>query len=109
MQNKKALTIIFVTVFIDLLGFGILIPILPTFASGEIGISDFGIGVIVAIYSLMQFIVNPIIGKISDRVGRRPVILVTLLFTSISYIVFSFSTTFFNTLCIKTLSWNWRK
>ena len=94
MQNKKALTIIFVTVFIDLLGFGILIPILPTFASGEIGISDFGIGVIVAIYSLMQFLFNPIIGKISDRVGRRPVILVTLLFTSISYIVFAFSTTF---------------
>ena len=94
MQNKKALTIIFVTVFIDLLGFGILIPILPTFASGQIGISDFGIGVIVAIYSLMQFIFNPIIGKISDRVGRRPVILVTLLITSLSYIVFSFSTTF---------------
>jgi len=94
MQNKKALTIIFLTVFIDLLGFGILIPILPTFASGEIGISDFGIGVIVAIYSFMQFHFNPIIGKISDRVGRRPVILVTLLITSFSYIVFSFSTTF---------------
>ncbi|MCF6268366.1 MAG: MFS transporter [Melioribacteraceae bacterium] len=94
MKNKKALTIIFLTVFIDLLGFGILIPILPTFASGEIGISDFGIGVIIAIYSLTQFLFNPIIGRISDRVGRRPVILVTLLITSLSYIVFSFSTTF---------------
>jgi len=94
MKNKKALTIIFLTVFIDLLGFGILIPILPTFASGEIGISDFGIGVIIAIYSLIQFLFNPIIGRISDRVGRRPVILVTLLITSLSYILFSFSTTF---------------
>lgn len=94
MKNKKALTIIFLTVFIDLLGFGILIPILPTFASGQIGISDFGIGVIVAVYSLTQFLFNPIIGRISDRLGRRPVILVTLLITSLSYIVFSFSTTF---------------
>ncbi|MCK5456867.1 MAG: MFS transporter, partial [Melioribacteraceae bacterium] len=94
MQNKKALTIIFLTVFIDLLGFGILIPILPTFASGQIGISDFGIGVIVAVYFLTQFLFNPIIGRISDRVGRRPVILVTLLVTSLSYIVFSSSTTF---------------
>jgi len=58
MKNKKALLIIFITVFIDLLGFGILIPILPTFASSQIGVSDFGIGVIVAIYSLIQFIFN---------------------------------------------------
>ncbi len=94
MKNKKALTIIFLTVFIDLLGFGILIPILPTFASGEIGISDFGIGVIIAVYSLTQFLFNPIIGRVSDRVGRRPIILVTLLITSASYILFSFSTTF---------------
>jgi len=94
MQNKKALTIIFLTVFIDLLGFGILIPILPTFASAEIGVSDFGIGVLVAIYSLIQFLFNPIVGKFSDRVGRRPIILVSLLLTSISYIIFSFSTTF---------------
>jgi multidrug resistance protein len=93
-KNKKALTIIFLTVFIDLLGFGILIPILPTFASGQIGISDFGIGVIVAIYSLMQFLFNPIFGRISDRIGRRPVILISLLTTAVSYIIFSFSTTF---------------
>ena len=94
MKNKKALTIIFLTVFIDLLGFGILIPILPTFASTQIGISDFGIGLIVAVYSLMQFLFNPIVGKFSDRVGRRPVILISLLITSLSYIVFSFSSTF---------------
>lgn len=94
MQNKKALTIIFLTVFIDLLGFGILIPILPTFASSQIGISDFGIGVLVAIYSLIQFLFNPIVGKLSDRVGRRPIVLISLLLTSISYLIFSFSTTF---------------
>ena len=94
MKTKASLSIIFVTVFIDLLGFGLLIPILPTFASKELLISDFEIGIIVAVFSLMQFIFNPIIGSYSDKIGRRPIILVTLLLTSISYIIFSFSTSF---------------
>jgi len=93
-RHKASLAVIFLTVFIDLLGFGILIPILPTFSSNVIGISDFGIGIIVASYSLMQFIFNPVIGKISDRIGRRPVILLSLITTIISYLIFSFSTTF---------------
>ncbi|MDA3861445.1 MAG: MFS transporter [Melioribacteraceae bacterium] len=93
-ENKKALFIIFLTVFIDLLGFGILIPILPTFASSQIGISDFGIGAIIGVYSLVQFLFNPIVGKLSDRIGRRPIILISLLLTVASYIIFSFSTTF---------------
>jgi len=94
MKTKASLSVIFITVFIDLLGFGLLIPILPTFASKELFISDFEIGVIVASFSFMQFIFNPIIGKYSDKVGRRPIILVTLLITSISYIIFSFATSF---------------
>ncbi len=94
MKTKASLSIIFITVFIDLLGFGLLIPILPTFASKELFISDFEIGIIVAAFSFMQFIFNPIIGSLSDKYGRRPIILITLLLTSISYIIFSFSTTF---------------
>lgn len=94
MKNKASLTIIFATVFIDLMGFGILIPILPTFASKELGISDFSIGLIVAIYSLMQFFFNPVLGKLSDRIGRRPLILITLLLTAVSYTIFSFATSF---------------
>lgn len=94
MNRKASLTIIFITVFIDLLGFGLLIPILPTFASKELYISDFEIGIIVAAYSLMQFIFNPIIGKYSDRVGRRPIIIITLLITAASYLIFSFANNF---------------
>lgn len=94
MKTKASLTIIFITVFIDLLGFGLLIPILPTFASKALSISDFEIGVIVASFSFMQFIFNPIIGSYSDKVGRRPIILVTLLITAASYIMFSFATSF---------------
>lgn len=94
MKKKASLTVIFLTVFINLMGFGILIPILPTFATKELGIFDFEIGIVIAIYSLVQFLFNPLLGKLSDRIGRRPVILVSLLLTVISYILFSFSTTF---------------
>ncbi|PKL82038.1 MAG: tetracycline resistance MFS efflux pump [Ignavibacteriae bacterium HGW-Ignavibacteriae-3] len=93
-KNKASLGIIFLTIFIDLMGFGILIPILPTFASKDLGISDFGIGAIVAIYSLMQFVFNPMFGRLSDRIGRRPVILFTQLLTATSYIIFAFSNSF---------------
>jgi len=94
MNKKASLSIIFLTVFIDLLGFGILIPILPTFAAKDLGISDFGIGVIVAIFSFVQFIFNPYLGKMSDKFGRRPLILITLLISSISYIIFAFAHSF---------------
>jgi multidrug resistance protein len=76
------------------MGFGILIPILPTFASKDLGISDFGIGTIVAVFSLMQFIFNPMMGKLSDRIGRRPVILATQLITVIAYLIFAVSNSF---------------
>ncbi|MBK8946003.1 MAG: MFS transporter [Ignavibacteriae bacterium] len=95
MNKKTSLVIIFITVFIDLLGFGLLIPILPTFASKVLFISDFEIGILVAAFSLMQFIFNPIVGNYSDKIGRRPIILASLLVTAISYLIFSFATTFF--------------
>ncbi len=94
MNRKASLTVIFLTVFIDLMGFGILIPILPTFASKNLGASDFEIGIVVAIYSLFQFLFNPIFGRLSDKFGRRPIILISLFMTSISYVIFSYSTTF---------------
>lgn len=94
MNKKASLTAIFLTIFIDLMGFGILIPILPTFATKELGVSDFGIGLVIAIYSLMQFFFNPLLGKLSDKIGRRPLILATQLLTAVAYLLFSFSTTF---------------
>lgn len=94
MKNKASLSVIFITIFIDLMGFGILIPILPTFASKDLGVSDFGIGLIVAVFSLMQFIFNPMLGKLSDKVGRRPIILATQILTAISYLIFAFAESF---------------
>lgn len=92
-KNRTSLVIIFLTIFIDLMGFGILIPLLPGFAI-TIGMSDFQIGMTVAVFSLMQFLFNPVLGRISDRIGRRPMILIPQMLSVIGYLMFSFSHSF---------------
>jgi multidrug resistance protein len=79
------LAVIFVTVFIDLLGFGIIIPLLPFYAE-SFGANAFVIGLLATSYSLMQFLFSPIWGRLSDRIGRRPIILVGLLGSCLSYL-----------------------
>lgn len=91
MKNRSALTLIFLTVFIDLLGFGILIPILPSFAVKELGVDEAAIGIAITIYSFVQFLFNPILGKFSDKYGRRPVIIACLFLNAIGYVVFAFT------------------
>ncbi len=85
--------VLFLAVFIDLLGFGIVIPFLPMYAQ-RLKIGAFGVGVILAIYSLMQFLCAPVLGRISDRVGRRPIIMLGLLGSSVSYIIYGFANSF---------------
>jgi len=94
LKNKSALSLIFLTVFIDLLGFGILIPILPSFGVKVLGIDETAIGVSIAIYSLVQFIFNPILGKLSDKHGRKPVIVFCLLINALGYVIFAFTSSF---------------
>ena len=79
------LVVIFVTVFIDLLGFGIIIPLLPFYAE-SFGASAFTIGLLNTSFSLMQFLFSPIWGRWSDRVGRKPIILIGLLGSCLSYV-----------------------
>jgi len=86
--------ILFLTVFIDLLGFGIVIPFLPMFAE-RMGVGAVGIGLVLSIYSLMQFICAPVLGRISDRVGRKPIIMLGLLGSSLGYLVYGFADSFF--------------
>lgn len=74
---KKPLTAIFLVVFIDLLGFGMIIPILPYYAKAY-GASATELGWLMMSYSAMQFLFSPVWGHLSDRIGRRPVILITL-------------------------------
>jgi DHA1 family tetracycline resistance protein-like MFS transporter len=82
------LVIIFVTVFIDLLGFGIIIPLLPFYAE-HFGASALAVGLLSTSYSVAQFLFAPLWGRLSDRIGRRPVILVGLLGSAASYVLFA--------------------
>lgn len=85
MASISPLVIIFVTVFIDLLGFGIIIPLLPFYAE-SFGASALTIGLLGTSYSLMQFLFSPIWGRWSDRIGRKPIILVGLMGSCLSYL-----------------------
>lgn len=88
------LVIIFVTVFIDLVGFGMVIPILPFYASTPpFMASPVEIGFLVSIYSWMQFFFSPILGRFSDRYGRRPVLFISLLGSAVGYFVIGLADT----------------
>ncbi|MGE0041042.1 MAG: MFS transporter [Vicinamibacterales bacterium] len=80
------LVIIFLTVFIDLVGFGIIIPLLPFYAE-SFGASALAVGLLSTVFSAMQFVFAPIWGRWSDRIGRRPVILLGLLGSAASYLL----------------------
>jgi len=87
-KRQPSLLIIFLTVFIDLIGFGIVLPLLPVF-SQDFGAHGFMIGLIMASYSVMQFLFAPMWGRLSDRVGRRPVLLVSTAGAAASYALFA--------------------
>lgn len=91
-MRKASLLIIFLSVFIDLVGFGIVLPLVPVY-SERFGASGFLIGLIFASYSLMQFVCGPVWGRISDRIGRRPVILLSNLGACGSYALFAYGST----------------
>ena len=82
------LVIIFLTVFIDLLGFGIIIPLLPFYAE-HFGASALAVGLLSTSFSAAQFLFAPFWGRLSDRVGRRPVILIGLAGSAASYALFA--------------------
>lgn len=90
MKSKSPLLIIFITVFIDLLGFGIVLPLLPRY--GEHFGLDKLLGPLMASFSAMQFLFAPLWGRLSDRVGRRPVLLVGLAGSTVFYGLFGFAT-----------------
>ncbi len=84
--RRSALAIIFTIVVIDLVGFGIVIPVLPLYAE-RFGASPLTIGFLLGVYSAMQAIFAPILGKLSDRFGRRPVLFLSLLGTAGGFVL----------------------
>src|SRR5574338_9575 len=87
---QPRLYIIWLTVFIDLVGFGIIIPILPYFAQ-EFGAHGLLYGLLVGAYSLTQFVATALLGRLSDRIGRRPILLATMLLNAAGYVLFAFA------------------
>ncbi len=98
-SNRSAMMIVFLVVFIDLLGFGIILPLLPRIAEDyvrtilpqatwEVGLI---VGLLMSSFSLMQFLFAPIWGRLSDRIGRRPVLLVGLLGSVVFYGLFGYA------------------
>lgn len=92
-MNRSPLVVIFVTVLIDLIGFGIVIPVLPFYAEGTVfNATPRTVGLLFASYSVMQLIFSPILGRLSDKYGRRPVLLLSIIGTGIGFLILGFAT-----------------
>lgn len=95
MSHKYTITFVFVTLLIDSIGFGIILPVMPQLIMGVSGQSlaesaRYG-GALMMVYALMQFFFSPVMGNISDRFGRRPVLLLTLLLLGIDYLIMAWA------------------
>src|SRR3982074_3184460 len=95
--RRASVVFVLITLFIDILGMGLVIPILPrlvqSLLGGAIGEASFAYGLLVSIYAVMQFFCAPILGALSDRFGRRPVILLALAGLGFDYVLLTFAPT----------------
>ncbi|MFO1010194.1 MAG: MFS transporter [Planctomycetota bacterium] len=89
--GRSPLLFIFLTVFIDLLGFGIVLPLLPIYSKAY-GAGELELGLLFSCFSGMQFLFAPMWGRLSDRIGRKPVLVGGLIGTSASYLLFAYAT-----------------
>jgi MFS transporter, DHA1 family, tetracycline resistance protein len=88
---SRVTTFVFLTVFLDLIGFGVIIPLMPLYVE-SMGGSASTVGVILSLFALTQLIATPILGRLSDRIGRRPVILISLAGNALSMVAFAAAT-----------------
>lgn len=92
MSSRSPLFIVLFTIFLDLLGFGIVIPLLPFFAK-DLGANAIEVGLLMTAYSGMQFLFSPLWGRLSDRVGRRPILLISISANVVAMLLFAASST----------------
>ncbi|WP_440706455.1 MFS transporter [Heyndrickxia oleronia] len=90
MESKKVLPILFLIMFLVMVGFGIIIPVMPFFAE-DMGANPTELGLLMAVYSFMQLISAPIWGRVSDKIGRKPVMMIGILGLSVSFILMAIS------------------
>ena len=88
--GRRALLVLFLTVLLDLVGFGIVLPLLPLYADG-FGATGTAVGLLVTVYSVAQFFMAPLWGRLSDRFGRKPILVLGLLGSALAYLVFAWS------------------
>lgn len=93
-MNKKALFTIFLIILTDIIGFGIIIPLLPTIST-NLGIKGIALGLLTASYALAQFISSPILGNLSDKYGRKPILVFSKAGTVLAYIMLAFSNSYY--------------
>ncbi|MDF2636944.1 MAG: major facilitator transporter, partial [Pelosinus sp.] len=91
METKRALPILFLVMFLVMIGFGIIIPVLPFYAE-EIGANPTQLGLLMAVYSLMQLIFAPFWGKLSDRIGRKPIMMMGIAGLALSFFMQAMAT-----------------
>ena len=96
-NQSPAAGFILVTLFIDVLGVGLIIPVLPNLVAscegGSVSAAAGTLGSLLALYSAMQFLFAPVLGSLSDRFGRRPVLLASLLGTGLDYVLLAWAPT----------------
>ncbi len=102
-NRQAAIPVLFLTIFIDLLGFGIVFPLLPGYAK-ELKIEDAYIGILMGSFAFVQFFATSFWGALSDKIGRRPVILISTLISMVAYFIFGFANTFTIILISRLLS-----
>lgn len=90
MQNKKELLVLFIVMFLVMVGFGIIIPVLPFYAE-DLGASPTQLGLLMAVYSVMQLIFSPIWGRVSDRIGRKPVMVIGITGLALSFFLMAYA------------------
>lgn len=101
--GRRALTTVFLTILLDLIGFGMILPLLPFYAQ-ELHVTPFRIGLLFASYSLAQLLFAPLLGRLSDRVGRRPVLLCSIAGGVASYLLFAWASSYGVMLLARALS-----
>src|SRR3989344_3002174 len=90
LRKNRSLLIIALIALVNMLGYGIIIPIMYAY-SKKFGLSDFDNGLLFALYSICQFISTPIIGRLSDKQGRKPMLLLSITGTAVSFFVMAFA------------------